>query len=303
MSRFGNPRALYIFGFVYQIPMKLSGLGNTISFSFLLALFLSIALFSCVPNSQITYVQDQELEDISTLEKYEAYKTLMIQPFEYKIKPDDILQITVRDNLDEENKDLNYFNLGPGMGQGGQQQNMMMMPGAAALSGYIVESDGFIELPVYGKYKAEGKTIRQIRDEIQVIARETIMNREDLVTDVRLMNFQFFILGAVGQSSLYQTFQPKLNVLEALSMAGGLAIDADRENIRLLRRYGNELEVIPINLLDDKFIGSEYFYLMPNDMIIVDPLPVRNVTLAQSTVTTAIGFGLTIFNLILLLSR
>jgi polysaccharide export outer membrane protein len=283
--------------------MKLTGLGTSKSFLVILSLFLVSTLFSCVPNSQITFIQDQELEDISTLAKYEAYKTLMIQPFEYRIKPDDILQITVRDNLEEDNKDLNYFNLGPGMGDGGQQQNMMMMPGAAALSGYIVESDGYIELPVYGKYLVEGKTIREIRDEIQKIARETIMNREDLVTDVRLMNFQFFILGSVGQSAIFQTFQPKLNVLEALAMAGGLAIDADRENIRLLRRYGNELKVIPIDLLDDKFIESEYFYLMPNDMIMVDPLPVRNVTLAQSTITTAIGFGLTIFNLILLLSR
>lgn len=283
--------------------MKLTRKGTTHSFLLILLLVLVNALFSCVPNSQITYVQDQELEDISTLTKYEAYKTLMIQPFEYRIKPDDILQITVRDNLEEENKDLNYFNLGPGMGQGGQQQNMMMMPGAAALSGYIVDREGFIELPVYGKFPVEGKTIREIRDEIQKIARETILEREDVVSDVRLMNFQFFILGAVGQSSLFMTFQPKLNILEAIAMAGGLSTDADRENIRLLRRYGDELEVIPINLLDDKFIESEYFYLMPNDMIVVDPLPVRNVTLAQSTITTAIGFGLTIFNLILLLSR
>lgn len=284
--------------------MKLIRLGTTHSFLFILFLFLVNTLFSCVPNSQITYIQDQELEDISTLTKYEAYKTLMIQPFEYRIKPDDILQITVRDNLDEELEDLNYFNLGPGMGQqGGQQQNMMMMPGAAALTGYIVDRDGFIELPVYGKFSVEGKTIREIRDEIQQIARKTIEDREDVVADVRLMNFQFFILGSVGQSSLFMTFQPKLNILEAISMAGGLSNDADRENIRLLRRDGDELKIIPINLLDDKFIESEYFHLMPNDMIIVDPLPVRNVTLAQSTITTAIGFGLTIFNLILLLSR
>lgn len=117
------------------------------------------------------------------------------------------------------------------------------------------------------------------------------------------MNFQLYILGAVGQSAIYQTFLPRLNILEALSLAGGLAIDADRENIRLYRRDGLKVELVMINLLDDKLFLSDYFYLKPNDMIVVDPLPVRNVTLAQSTVTTAIGFGLTIFNLILLLSR
>jgi polysaccharide export outer membrane protein len=301
--RFGNPSALYIFDLVYLTSMKHRPKVQSYSFYFLFILAFVIAFSSCVPNRQITYVQDQELEDISALAKYEAYKTILLQPFEYRIKPEDILQITVRDNLDDDSKDLNYFSLGPGMGEGGQQNMMMMGPGAAALSGYIVDQDGYIDLPVYGKYKAEGKSIREIKEEIQTIARQTILNNETLVADVRLLNFQFFILGAVGQSSIFQTFMPRLNFLEALSMAGGLAIDADRENIRLYRRYGDEVKVIPINLLDDKLLTSDYFYLMPNDMIIVDPLPVRNVTLAQSTITTAIGFGLTIFNLILLLSR
>jgi polysaccharide export outer membrane protein len=294
---------MHIFETVYTQTMTSSGSRQFFNKAFLLVLFGFFLFSACVPNRMISYVQDQELDDFSTLAKYEPYKTLMIQPFEYRVKPEDILQITVRDALKEEQKDLNYFSLG--QGQGGQvgQQNMMMGPGAAALFGYIVDARGYIDLPVYGKLYVEGMSIPEIKEEVKKIAIETINPDVAIVVDVRLMNFQFFILGAVGQSSIYQTFLPKLNILEGLSMAGGLAVDADRENIRLYRRYGNEVKVIPINLLDDQLFSSEYFYLKPNDMIIVDPLPVRNVTLAQGTITTAIGFGLTIFNLILLLSR
>lgn len=267
----------------------------------LVFLLFAAGVFSCVPNKQISFVQDRTVEDISLLPKDTVVKTMWIKDFEHRLKPEDILSIRVRTLL-EDDDNLNYFNLGMGGGQGGQQQNQMMIgPGAAALTGYIVDSKGNIDLPVYGKLNVLGKTIEQVKDEIQIIAQQTV--REDVVVDIRLMNFQLYILGAVGQSASYQTFLPRLNILEALSLAGGMAIDADRENIKLYRRDGLKVELIIINLLDDKLFTSDYFYLKPNDMLVVDPLPVRNVTLAQSTVTTAIGFGLTIFNLILLLSR
>ena len=267
----------------------------------LVLLVIAASIFSCVPNKQISYVQDKSVEDISLLPKDTVIKTLWIKEFEHKLKPEDILSIRVRTLL-EDDDDLNYFNLGMGGGQDGQQQNQMMMgPGAAGLTGYIVDSKGNIDLPVHGKLNVLGKTLEEVTEEIQVIAKESIGS--DVVVDIRLMNFQLYILGAVGQSAIYQTFLPRLNILEALSLAGGLAIDADRENIRLYRRDGLKVELVIINLLDDKLITSDYFYLKPNDMLVVDPLPVRNVTLAQSTVTTAIGFGLTIFNLILLLTR
>lgn len=272
-------------------------------FPALILVFIVFAagVFSCVPNKQISYVQDYGVEDISLLPKDTVVKTFMLQQFEHELKPEDILSIRVRTLL-EEDDELNYFNLGMGGGQGGQQQNQMMMgPGAAALTGYIVDSKGNIDLPVHGKLYVQGKTLEEVKEEIQLIARQSI--GKDVVVDVRMMNFQLYILGAVGQSAIYQTFLPRLNILEALSLAGGMAIDADRENIRLYRRDGMKVELVMINLLDDQLFTSEYFYLKPNDMIVVDPLPVRNVTLAQSTVTTAIGFGLTIFNLILLLSR
>ncbi len=268
----------------------------------LIFLLLAAGIFSCVPNKQISYVQDYGIEDISLLPKDTVIKTFLLKEFEHKLKPEDILSITVSTLL-EENEKLNYFSLASGGGAGGQQQNQMMMmgPGAAALTGFIVDSNGNIDLPVHGKLYVQGKTIEQVREEIQEIAKATIAS--GVVVDIRLMNFQLYVLGAVGQSAIFQTFLPRLNILEALSLAGGMAIDADRENIRLYRRDGLIVELIMINLLDDKLFTSDYFYLKPNDMIVVDPLPVRNVTLAQSTVTTAIGFGLTIFNLILLLSR
>ncbi|MFC2187812.1 polysaccharide biosynthesis/export family protein [Peijinzhouia sedimentorum] len=267
----------------------------------LVLLVIAAGIFSCVPNKQISYVQDKSVEDISLLPKDTVVKTLWLKEFEHRLKPEDILSIRVRTLLETE-EELNYFNLGMGGSQGGQQQNQMMMgPGAAALSGYIVDSQGNIDLPVHGKLYVQGKTLEEVKNEIQVIARESIGS--DVVVDVRMMNFQLYILGAVGPSAIYQTFLPRLNILEALSLAGGLPIDADRENIKLYRRDGLKVELIIINLLDDKLFTSDYFYLKPNDMLVVDPLPVRNVTLAQSTVTTAIGFGLTIFNLILLLSR
>jgi polysaccharide export outer membrane protein len=279
--------------------MKLMNINHAFRTLVILAIIVGAGLFSCVPNRQITYIQDKSIEDKSLITKDSLYKIISIKHFEYVLKPEDVLSVRVR-TLTEEQEDLNFFNLGMGGNQQNQQQ-MMMGAGGAYLTGYIVDSKGMIELPVVGKIKVEGKTLEQVKEEIREIAAEYLTG--DLVIDIRLMNFQFFILGAVGQSSLFQTFMPRLNILEALSLAGGMAIDADRENVRLYRRNGTEVEMVFLNLLDEKLMQSDYFYIQPNDMIVVDPLPVRNVTLAQGTITTAIGFGLTIFNLILLLSR
>jgi polysaccharide biosynthesis/export protein len=279
--------------------MKLMNINHASGALLVLAILIGASLFSCVPNRQITYIQDKSIEDKSLITKDSLYKIISIKHFEYVLKPEDVLSVRVR-TLTEEQEDLNFFNLGMGGNQQNQQQ-MMMGAGGAYLTGYIVDSKGMIELPVVGKIKVEGKTLEQVKEEIREIAAEYLTG--DLVIDIRLMNFQFFILGAVGQSSLFQTFMPRLNILEALSLAGGMAIDADRENVRLYRRNGTEVEMVFLNLLDEKLMQSDYFYIQPNDMIVVDPLPVRNVTLAQGTITTAIGFGLTIFNLILLLSR
>ena len=76
----------------------------------LVFLLFAAGVFSCVPNKQISYVQDRTVEDISLLPKDTVVKTIWLKDFEHRLKPEDILSIRVRTLL-EDDDNLNYFNL------------------------------------------------------------------------------------------------------------------------------------------------------------------------------------------------
>jgi len=58
-------------------------------------------------------------------------------------------------------------------------------------------------------------------------------------------------------------------------MAGGLKQFGRPEKITLIRQTLKGSEVYTVNLQDKKILESDYFYLMPNDVIYVEPIKGR----------------------------
>ncbi|MGF1639258.1 MAG: polysaccharide biosynthesis/export family protein [Cyclobacteriaceae bacterium] len=249
-----------------------------------------LLLFSCVSNKKIQYLQSDEDNSgrRSSIPVDTVLKKYDLIPFTYKLQHEDALSVKISSLTPEE---YDFFSLGALQGGNMMGGGQMMMGGA--LQGYLIDVDGNIEFPVVGKVKVSGLTIYEVEKKIQDIAREYL---EEPMVRVRLLNFRFTVLGEVNGERTLATFNNRVSVPEAISLAGGIAEMGDRSRIKIIRQHGDVASVHYINLLSEDFFNSPYYYVNQNDIIIVPPLKQRsfrrywaqNVSIVVSTLSLLI---------------
>lgn len=221
--------------------------------------------------------------NVKDLPKDSVVRTYALDTFQYKVQSNDVLYIRFQSLT---NKDFDFFNQGAG-----QQQGMNMGAGGAAqLFGDLVDENGEIPLPVVGKVKVAGMTVFEIQAKLQKIAAQYI---EDPIVKVRLLNYRISVLGEVASEGTVTLSNNRVSMIEALAQAGGLGELADRSNIKLIRQKGGQTEVVYINLLQEDFFNSPYYYVYQNDILIVPALKQRpfrryfgqNLSLIVSTIS------------------
>ena len=158
----------------------------------------------------------------------------------------------------------------------GQSQSMTttlgtVSTGTQGISGYIVDSDGTIDFPVLGKIHIAGLTREEAADKIKEELLDSRQIKDPVVT-VTFMNLGFSVLGEVNVPGRYKIDRDRFTILEALALAGDLTINAERENVVLVRQEDGKDRVYELNLLDAKQLySSPAFFLQQGDMIYVKP--------------------------------
>lgn len=136
---------------------------------------------------------------------------------------------------------------------------------------YLVDSNGNIDFPILGLINVTGKTKEIVSEEIRNMIYPKYVTTAPTV-EIRLMNFKVTILGAVKTPGVVTSNNERLNVLEALALAGDLDIRGERENILLYRTNADGThEIHRLNLNDRDLLLSPYFNLQQNDFIYVEP--------------------------------
>jgi polysaccharide export outer membrane protein len=101
------------------------------------------------------------------------------------------------------------------------------------------------------------------------------------VVTIEYMNLGFSVMGDVVSPGFYQFNSDRMNVLQALSVAGDMNITGNREQVKVIRTNGDKQEVYVLNLLDlQSMVASPAYYLQQNDVVYVEP---NNYKKRQST--------------------
>lgn len=108
----------------------------------------------------------------------------------------------------------------------------------------LVRPDGGLSYPLIGDIQAAGKTPNQIRDEIAKRLEKYIADPVVSVAVLKAGSQRVFVLGKVTKPGPYPVGQ-SIDVLQALSLAGGLAPFADANDVRIMRREDGKLVVLP----------------------------------------------------------
>ncbi|MGJ7029764.1 polysaccharide biosynthesis/export family protein [Niabella hirudinis] len=135
-------------------------------------------------------------------------------------------------------------------------------------NGFLVDENGLVNLPVLGKTAVAGLTRREAQDQITAAVAKTA---KDPIVNIRFLNYKVTVIGEVTRPGSFNVPDERVNVLEALGMAGDLTPYAIRENILVIREKEGTRTMQRINLADKNVFNSPYFYLQQNDVVYVQP--------------------------------
>lgn len=113
----------------------------------------------------------------------------------------------------------------------------------------VVRPDGMITFPLIGDVVASGRTVDDVRNEIAKRLIKFIPNPNVTVTVLKVLSYRIYVLGRVNKPGEYQVGH-HTDVLQALSMAGGLTPYAAENDIKVIRRNGVDEQVFPFRYGD-----------------------------------------------------
>ncbi|MGA2405352.1 MAG: polysaccharide biosynthesis/export family protein [Bacteroidales bacterium] len=222
-------------------------------------------------------------------------ETFTMEIPDYKIQPRDILYITIKAMTPDGS--INDFllpsrnNAGNNLGQG---------ESGGYLYGYDVSPEGNIVIPAVGPIKVGGLTLEETRRLIQESANKVFKNS---TVECKLLSFKFTVIGEVRTPGTYVNYNNYLTVIEAIGRAGGVGDLGNRNRILVVRPIDKGTKTYRINLQDKNILTSEAYFLLPNDVVIVEPvrqkifnMNVPTISFVISTFTATITMTLLLIN-------
>ncbi len=246
-------------------------------------LFLMVLIFaSCIPQKETLYLQDKE----SIME----FNELTEITGKYILQPNDYLFIRVS-TFDPKISEFFNSSQGTSMNSSNLQGNTMSM--------YLIDDDMNVDYPYAGKINLKNCNLFQAKEKIKDALKPFVKDANILV---RLGTNSYTILGEVNSPGTQNMTKDQITIFEALGKAGDLTAYAKRKNITIVRPTPDgKTQTLEVDLTDHKIVGSEYYYIYPNDLIYVRPMRAKQFGIGESfslgILSTILSFSVAIIAL------
>lgn len=260
-----------------------------------------LVVSSCVSNEKIIYLQN--LEGNQPIPEGEL---ISYEIPEYKLQYNDIVDINIQ-TVDDLLK--NGFNNNSAGQINAQGMNLMAQSGGDIyyMTGFTVDKDGNIRLPIVGLVQVKDKTIDEARIEIEKKLKEFVIT--EVYVKVKLGGIRYSALGEFRRPGKFVVLQDRMTILEAIANSGDLTNIAKRDEILLIRQYPEGTKLHRINLNDRQLVASPFYFIQPNDQLYAEPMKVREVGAGENAAQSltlfisAITAAALILNLVIVANR
>lgn len=236
---------------------------------------------SCVSHKNLLNLQSKtRLDTLSIIHLRE----------EYLLQSGDILDIKVS-SIDPQS--VAIFNK-----TAGHNMTNQISDAAIYLNGYVVSDSGFISLPLIGNIMVKDLSVKEVKN---LVEQKMGHYYKYSSIDVKLMSFRVTVLGEVNNQGTYLIYNDRINILQVIGDAGGVTDVGDRKRVRLVRKVHDKSVLTYVDLSSANLIGSQYYYLQPNDVIYVEPLKAksfRNNLPAIQVVLSTLTFIVVVLNIV-----
>jgi polysaccharide export outer membrane protein len=257
---------------------------TTIKTAFYLIAALILLNSGCNTYKNLTYIEGAaETPQDSTYSKIRE---------QYMLQPHDLIYIRVFTGNEETDK---FYNV---MGGTGSNMGMTGSGGNLYLYSYHISDSGFIEMPVLGYLEVAGKSLVTVKEMVEHELKKYLNNAYVMV---KFPSFKFTTLGEVNQVGVHNHQGEQLNILDALSMAGGITDYGKRQQVVIVRQTNKGTQSYVVDVTEDNIMASENYYIMPNDIIYVKPMKVKVFRIRSGDVLSFISAFTSIASVILLI--
>lgn len=234
-------------------------------------LILPFILTACQSYKKVPYFLDSGM--IKQMSQQE-------QMYDAKIMPKDLLTIVVSCTSPELAMPFNLTVASPV----NTATSRLITTTQPILQQYLVSNEGTVDFPVLGELKLGGLTKKQA--EQMIVEKLKPYIKETPIVIVRMVNYKISVIGEVARPGTFSINNEKVNLLEALAMAGDMTVYGLRDNVKLIREDGNgKQQIVTLDLNKAEVILSPYYWLQQNDIIYVTPnkAKARNSDIGNST--------------------